>query len=445
MVVEGLKRSAPGFIKTVALWAPKPEQMPPQMPGMPPQQPQAPQSFRELGEKLRGSYQVVPADLSSGSVPDEAEVLLLAGPSSLSDTEQRAIDQFLMRGGAVIVLAGRYRLDLSAPSLQLSPVATGLEKLLAAWGVEVAERLVLDSRNDVFPIPVERDLGGGVVTRQFQLLPYPFFVHVPGEAMGDNVMTSQLQAAVLHFASPITARTLPVKAADPKAADAKKDANEPAPAPHKVEVLLSSSENAWLQKSTQIQPNFQLYKGGFGRPSKPEDAQKAPYPLAVAVTGSFESAFAKDAVPEAKKDENKPADKKGSERLIRRSPPDARLVVVGSSSFVADELQEVSKQAGAKYVENNLQLVQNMVDWAVADTDLLSIRSRSSANRLLEVTADQSRKWEFINYGIVVLGLGLVVASSMLRRRAIVPIELDPKKGEPPAPAGAESEKEERP
>ena len=432
-VVEGLKRAAPGFIKTVALWVPPPEQQQPQMPGQPPQRPQPPQNFRMLLERLRGSYEVVQADLSSGQVGDDVEVLVLAGPAQLDDKAQRAVDQFVMRGGALIVLDGRYRLNLMSQGLQVDPIATGLEKLLAHWGVEVTDKLVMDNRNDSFPIPVDRDLGGGMVARDIQQVPYPFFVHVPHESMSDNIMTSQLSAAVFHYASPVVAKAPPAA-----------KGGEPA---RTVEVLMRTSDDAWLQKAPQVQPDFRLYpESGFGKPEKVPDGEQGPHALAVAVTGSFDSLFAKnpgaapkkdekkDAKTDEKKDDEKKDDKAEDERLITRSPPDSRIVVVGSSSFVTDELLELSQQAGAEYVANNVELVQNMVDWAVADTDLLTIRSRGSHTRLLEV-ADESRgKWESVNYGIVILGLGIIVMMGVLRRRTLVPIELD-RRGGGAAPA----------
>ncbi|HKE18607.1 MAG TPA: Gldg family protein [Kofleriaceae bacterium] len=424
-IVEGLKRTAPGFIKTVAVWTPPPEQQQPQMPGMPPQRPRAPQGFNTLQEQLRGSYQVEPAELSSGHVQDAVDVLVLAGPAHLGDKEQRAVDQFVMRGGALIVLDGRYRLNLSSQDLQVEPIVTGLEKLFARWGIDVGDRLVMDSRNDVFPIPGERDLGNGVVVREIQQLPYPFFVHVPREAMGDNIMTSRLSAAVMHYASPVRVTAPEDKAAGDKKGDKKKD--EAAPA-RKVEVLMSSSDDSWLQKSPQVQPDFRLYpQTGFGRPQNLTKGDEGAQPLAVAITGSFDSLFAHQPAP--KKDAKKGDSKDESERLIERSPPDARVIVVGSSSFVTDELLELSQRAGADYVQNNLELVQNMVDWAVADTDLLSIRSRGTHTRLLEVAPESRGKWESINYGIVILGLGIVVAMSMLRRRTLVPIQLDQRGG----------------
>src|SRR6185503_752280 len=121
----------------------------------------------------------------------------------------------------------------------------------------------------------------------------------------------------------------------------KDDKAEP---PRKVEVLMKSSGAAWTEKDPKVQPDFALHPGaGFARPNKVDKADQGPHSLAVAITGSFPSAFADQADDKkeepAKPDEKKDDDKK-EERLIKHSPPDARLVVVGSSSFVSDEMLE---------------------------------------------------------------------------------------------------------
>ena len=429
--VDGLKRAAPGFIKTVALWVPKPPpQRQQQMPGMPPPSQHPPQNFRMLRQKLSGDYKVVGADLATGHVDDEAQVLVLAGPADLGPKEQRAVDQFLMRGGAVIVLDGRFRLNLEARNLDVEPVKTGLEDLLAHWGVTVDDALVEDSHNDSFPIPVDRDLGG-VTVRDIQQLPYPFFVRVGQDQMGGGVITGQLAAAVMHFVSPIKVTT---PAGDTDSKDSKAKGGDKPAAPRKVEVLLRSSGDSWIQKAPVVQPDFRLYpKAGFGRPKKLDDDDKGPTPLAVAITGSFSSYFAdKDKAAKDGKDKAAAAaadqgDKnKDDQRLIPTSPPDARLIVVGSSSFATDEMLQLSQQAGSDYVANNVDLVQNMVDWAVADTDLLQIRSRGSENRPLTVEPGHAGKWEAANYIIVLMGLTAVVLLTVVRRKNLVPIPLDP-------------------
>jgi ABC-2 type transport system permease protein len=443
MVVDGLKRAAPGFTKTVAVWTPPAEQPEQQMPGMPPQRPHAAQQFDAVREKLRGSYQVLPANLAGGHVDDEVDVLVLAGPANLDEKSQRAVDQFLMRGGALIILDGRYRLDLSQRTVDIQPVDTGLEKLLEKWGVEVKKEVVLDTRNDSFPMPVDRDLGG-LVVREMRQLPYPFFVKVQRDAMSDGVITGQLAATVFHFASPVV-----VKEPDKKATG--KDGDDKAAAPRKVEVLMKSSGDAWTEKDPKVQPDFTVHPGaGFGRPEKVDKADQGPHPLAVAITGSFPSAFADQADKkeeaakpgEEKKEEDKKEDDKKEERLIKHSPPDARLVVVGSSSFVSDELLEISSQVGSDYVVNNVELVLNMVDWAVADTDLLTIRSRGSHTRILEIEEGARGKWEWANYGIMALALGAVVALTIFRQRAQEPIALDPRPAGAAAPDSADVDKE---
>lgn len=98
-------------------------------------------------------------------VPAECELLVIAGPQDpLTPGELSAIDRYLRRGGRLFVLF-QHR------------ARTGLERLLADWGVEVADTLVLDPDNSDRAIlivsrfgnhPVTRPLGG---SRLYLLLP----------------------------------------------------------------------------------------------------------------------------------------------------------------------------------------------------------------------------------------------------------------------------------
>ena len=83
-----------------------------------------------------------------------------------------------------------------------------------------------------------------------------------------------------------------------------------------------------------------------------------------------------------------------------------------------------SSQLGGTAGADNLQFVQNAVDWALADTDLLSIRAHSSSARALTVPEGSRTKWEVINYVIALLGLVAVVLISWLRRRSVRPFDL---------------------
>ncbi len=47
-------------------------------------------------------------DLQAGQVPPDVDTLVVIAPQNMTDKERYAIDQYLMRGGSVIVGAGNY-------------------------------------------------------------------------------------------------------------------------------------------------------------------------------------------------------------------------------------------------------------------------------------------------------------------------------------------------
>lgn len=407
-ITEGLKRAAPGFTKVVAIWSPPAQPPTPAPEGMPAQPTPPPQSFRALDQALGGSYEVRMTTGAGGKVDDDVDVLILAGPAGLDAAAARAVDQFLMRGGAVVALAGRYRLDLGGGQLAVEKIDSGLEAMLASWGVTVEPKLVMDSANDSFPIPVQRDLGGGVVVRDVQELPYPYFVKVTGSGLADdNVITAGVPGATLHWVSPVRVEEPTSAPTTTAAGSATTSGAKPKTSERKVEVLLSSSGEAWLSDSTAVQPDFDRHRatGGFAAP--PTEQKRAAQPLAIAITGGFASWAAQT--------------QKG---LITHSPPDARLVVIGSSAFVSDDVLQLAQQLGSLAGQNNLQLVQNAVDWAVSDTELLAIRARSSAVRALTVPEDAHTRWELFNYGLALAGLGAVIGLAWLRRRSLRAMDL---------------------
>jgi gliding motility-associated transport system permease protein/gliding motility-associatede transport system auxiliary component len=396
-ITEGLKRAAPGFTRVVGLWSPPaPPAMPP-MQGMPPQEMPPPQTFRVLRQALAGNYEVRDVELSA-PVPDDVEALVLAGPAALDAKAVEHLDQFMMRGGAVVALAGRYRIAFGA-GMSVDKVTTGLEAAFQKWGITVGDDLVMDTKSDTLPVPDEHDVGNGMVIQEVQQLPYPFFVKMTGDQVSSaSVITSGLAGSVMHWASPVSATA---KVGDDE---------------HRVDVLLTSSDASWLTSSTAVGPNLRTYPGlGFPGP-KPTDKQAAQV-LAVAVTGGFASSVAK---PRADKPDPATPAGKDAPRLIEHSPADTRIVVFGSSTFASDLVQQLESPLS----RSNIELVHNAVDWSLADTDLLAIRSRNSATRVLTIGPDAAGGWRTANIVIAIAGLVLVVGIAWLRRRAVRPIAM---------------------
>ncbi|HET9619807.1 MAG TPA: Gldg family protein [Kofleriaceae bacterium] len=401
-ITDGLKRAAPGFTRVVGLWSPPAGGATPPMPGMPPQQMPPPQTFRALHQALAGNYDVRDVQLSA-PIPDDIEALVVAGPSGLDAKAVEYLDQFVMRGGALVVLAGRYRLALGG-GMSVEKVTTGLEDLFKKWGITLGDAMVMDVKNDALPLPSERDVGNGMVIQEIQQLPYPFFVKVTGDQLSSSsVITSGLAGAVMHWATPIDAQA--------KAGD---DA-------HDVETLLSSSSGSWLTTSTQVGPDLAKYpETGFAGPDPKDDKQKpGSHVLAVAVTGGFSSSVAKPRAGGKNQSSAAAPDKDDkTARLLEHSPPDSRVVVFGSSAFASDLVQQLESELS----RSNVELVHNAVDWSLADTDLLAIRSRNGAARALTIAPDAAGTWRAVNIVIAVIGLVLVVGIAYLRRRSVRPI-----------------------
>jgi ABC-2 type transport system permease protein len=407
-IESALKRSSSGFLKVIGLWTPPAQPQYDQFG----QQQQPLQTWQSLQQQLSQDYTVRSLDLTGGQVPPDVDVLVVVAPQNLSDKERYAIDQYLMRGGAVIVAAGNYALDTSLGGMGLAPIANGLQAMLASYGIQISQTLVMDPQNEPFPVQVARSVGGFQV-QQIELVSFPFFADVRPAGMDrSSPIVSQLPAVTMNFASPITL-------------DEAKNANR------QTSVLLKSTAKAWLRTSTDIQPNTQLY---------PEvgyliEGERQSYPLAVSVRGVFESFFkgkpsplqAADAAaaPTTPDAPPTPTPAPQTSSLIESSPDTARLVVVGSGEFVDDVILQLSSRVSQDRYLNSLQFVQNAVDWSVEDLDLLTIRSRGTATRVLRPMEQREQStWEIINYAIALAALIGIGGLWYYRRRNEQPIEL---------------------
>jgi len=362
-----------------------------------------------LSEQLRQDYEVQDVDLSSGQVPADVDVLLVVAPQQMGDTERYAIDQYLMRGGATIIAGSNYRVtpDPFSGTLALTPIEDGLREMLDHYGIEVQNQMVMDPQNEPFPIAVTRDVGGFQV-QEYQSINYPFFVDVRSDGMSqESSIIANLPAVTLNWVSPLEI-------------DESKNENR------EVVTLMSSTETSWLNDSTDIQPDTELYpEMGF-----PIGEEQATYPLAVSINGAFESYFAEQESPllaqdQAVEGEPPPESPAASASTITVSPETARLVVIGSGDFLNDTVFNISSQISLDRYLNSLQFVQNAVDWSVEDLDLLNIRSRGAHARVLDpLETSEQTLWESINYGFALLALVVIGILWTTRRRSERPMEL---------------------
>ncbi len=401
-IESALKRSSTGFLKVVGLWTP-PTAATQDMYG---QTQQALRTWQYLRQQLAQDYTVQTVDLSGGQVPPEVDVLVLVSPQNFDDKMKFAVDQYLMRGGAVVVAAGNYEVsyDQYVGNLTLTPIEGGLNDMLAHYGVTVENKLVMDTQNEPFPVQVARKVGNMTVN-EVQAVNYPFFVDVRSNGMDQtSPIVSKLSAITLNWASPLTV-------------DEAKNKNR------QVSVLLKSTANSWLRTDSNIQPDMQTYpNAGFAA-----EGERGAQTLAVSLQGVFDSYFAGKPSPLAQasaqsaqsaQDAATPTPAPQTSGTLEASSDAARLVVVGSGDFLTDIVFRISASLSADRYRNSLQFVQNAVDWSVEDLDLLGIRSRGQTTRVLAPMSEaQQRTWEIVNYGLALAALiGIGVLWNVRRR-----------------------------
>lgn len=404
-VESALKRMSSGFLKVVGIWSPSTEATT----DMYGQTIQPLSSWNQVREALRQEYEVRDLDLSTGYIAPDVDVVLIIAPQGFTDMELYAIDQYLMRGGTVLLAAGNTVIaqDPYAGGIAGRLITDGVAGLLEHYGITVQQGMVLDSQNEPFPMPVVRQVGDYQI-QEYQALNYPYFVDVRADGMAkNNTLVSNLAAITLNWSSPIQVN--PEKNAE-----------------REVEVLLSSTSGAWFQSDpTNIQPDFALYpESGFAQPSSTQV-----YTLAVSVQGTFDSYFAGKASPfetaQTEGTEEGPAAPTTNPGTIDKSPETARLLVVGSAEFVDDIVFQISSSMSGDSYLNSLQFVKNAVAWATEDLDLLEIQARGSESRVLADMEESGQSfWEILNYGVALLALLGIGGFVAMRRRNEQPMEL---------------------
>ena len=401
-IESALKRTASGFLKVVGFWVP-PSEVTQDMFG---NYSQPLSTYTIIQQQLGENYEIQAIDLSKGYIPDNIDIFLLVAPENLTEIEQFAVDQYLMRGGSVIVALSNYKLELDQINgyLAISPINNGINPLLENYGVSISNELVMDNQNAPFPVLVNRNVGTSQV-QEIQAIQYPYFVDVRQDGMDDeNMIVSDLATVSMNWASPVTID-----------ADKNKD--------RKTTVLLSSSAGSWLTTNTSIQPDYGTYpETGFE-----SGTAFSSYPLAVLVEGKFLSFFTDKIIPSitSTNEDGTTTTNAAASSVIEQSSENARLIVFGSAAFIDDVPLQLSANLTQDYYLNNLLLMQNAVDWSVEDTDLLLIRSRGRATRVLaSLTEDQKTGWEIGTY--IICGLLLIAIYSFwqYQKRKIQPISI---------------------
>jgi ABC-type uncharacterized transport system involved in gliding motility auxiliary subunit len=248
-----------------------PIQPQPQMsPGVMPQA-ETLNNFRQLVSR---NYSIKDIDLADDSIPSDLKTLVIARPTeAFTDYELYQIDQFLMQGKSLMIVLDSFE-EVFPPQQQgfgmnqgprYMPLDTGLEKLLAHYGIRVNRSYVMDK--NCFRQELPQGMGGGD-------RPIYFAPLIQADKINHD----------LEFMKNIN-RLIAVRISPLETVDDRLDANIKA---HRV---FSSSSESWeMRDQINLNPNF------IFPPQKEDELQS--FPLAYLLKGPFTSYFKGKSLPE---------------------------------------------------------------------------------------------------------------------------------------------------
>jgi ABC-type uncharacterized transport system involved in gliding motility auxiliary subunit len=285
--------------------------------------------------------------------------LVVAGPTEqFTDYELFQLDQFLMRGNNLALFLDAYK-EVTPPKEQsfrfnqgptYVPVKTGLEEMLAHYGLRINSSYVMDE--NCYKQNVPERFGGGERAIYFAPIIKSQFINSDVEFM------ENIKGLIAMKISPLTLNTESIEE-------------------HGLHAirLFSSSEKSWEMKGRiNLNPMFV-------RPPQSDDEQKS-LPLAYILEGTFPSYFSGKPIPEkraeeddSEKEEPKESKKKSaavdlskieSEGEFLSRGKSGRIFLMASSEMLKDNiLDEQGRTPNAMFIMSVLDFLNDRQDVAI--------------------------------------------------------------------------------
>ena len=333
----------------------------------------APEGPWTLISHLRDEYDVVSVKPDVEAIGEDVDFLMVVHPKDLAKKTLFAIDQYVMRGGKLLVfqdphcLSDRPAQDPSNPYAAMShKAASDLNALLRNWGVEMDAGLVAADRMLAIRAALQRDASPEPIVTCLSLNEECF--------NREEVVTAELHSVRVLFAGALT----PV-----------------AEAGTTVTPLLTTTAagNTWQPKSP-----FELMMPNPEAMMRAVRDGREPLTLACRITGNLKTNFpdgvpSDEAAEEKSDEETSKADDEAEPvkpespppKPIQEASPDAAVLVFADVDLISDMVAYQDSFFGTTPVGDNASLVFNALDFLGGSGDLIAIRSRGRFNRPFDV------------------------------------------------------------
>jgi len=310
-------------------------------------------------------YELSDVDLKGGdnAVDDSIEGLIITQPGKdFTEKELRRIDQFVMKGKSLVVIASAVNIKKSDATMNASLNTHGLEKLLDGYGIELRKDVLLDFGRS-FRVQVRTETG-------IQAFPMPQFLTVED----DDKFTGNEQLLDTSFQPFFRMQeiTVPLVSSIVIHAEKQPDANP--------KIVMRSTPNTVRSTTDPIDLKpFQKWK------PKGEQGQ---FPFAAYLDGTIKTAFTS-------------GDSMGVDAPAQSAHP-SRIFVLASSEFLTNplvhagagpevppqmmgmqmppqgdqQLLQLSMPYAQGALETTILSFKNTLDWMIGYTDLLAVSAK---------------------------------------------------------------------
>ena len=320
-------------------------QMNPMMMQMRQRPPQGWAAFNEL----KKDYDVREIAPTAESIDDDVKTLVVLHAKDLSEKTLFAIDQFVIKGGRLIVCVDPFSImDMLSFRQQQNPMMqmggqdgpSTLGRLFDAWGVEFETgRLVADLAS-----ATKLNAGNGRAEDN------PAFLSLGAKNMDKgDLLVARLTQVMFPFAGAFSFKG--------------KDGLQFTP------IIVTSKDNACLVDRM----GAQFGMGAMKKDLKPDGVQRT---LAARLSGTFKTAFPKG-----------PDYVEGSTNAVPKVVAEGKgsVILFGDSDFLADDfcVQVINTPFGqmVQPMNDNLSLFSNVIEQFAGREELIGVRSRGPSNR----------------------------------------------------------------
>lgn len=330
-------------------------------------------------------------NINQESIPEEIKTLLWVGSPELTDKGKFYIDQFLMRGGNLVIFAKTFNFQMGQQNQMASMMGGGNEGLaqpapqvnsmnafLSHYGFEIRTDMILEPDDSYAVTSIFQQL----TNPNAEAFHYPLWV-IPRKESGTihpkNQITKNTSAVLLPWTSSI---------------DIKSEKQPEAT----FTTIIESTKKADKRAEFVIVSEDKVAK-------QPINAQNTNYPLGLHIEGNLKSYFSKETIPKDVTEAYLEKTKEGKK---------SQIVVFGSPYILSDML---ATNDYLSLFRANLSFVLNLLDILGGDTDMLSLRSKQLYTKnLKDVNKTEKFIYSFINILLLPVGISIYAFLRLKKR-----------------------------